>query len=619
MGLYNKNIETIRKNNPKLADYLSNCKEKDSTTNIECGIADVVDRKVLYVIKDGEQYQLDSLYENDVFLQRWFSNINIDLYIKTYIIFGLGNGMYVRKILDATRECDVVRIIILEPDETIVNKALEYFDYTDIFSNMNVYLHIDDSSDISLGNIIYKIVDYSSVYGVHWDEYMNYASIFPEKRKELFDKVQSAIDAVFASRTVLERFGKAYYKNTFINYQYICYSKSLRKLHDIVPKNVPSIVVSSGPSLSKNIKLLHEAKGKCFMIATDSALPALMKEDIIPDIYVCIDGRKSSKHFVDERISSIPCVAMPYTATAAVKENQTHFFLAEENVYIGQFMKEQGLTFPRLSSGGSVANTAFSLSVYLGINTIILVGQDLAYTGDKTHAEGTVMANGSIREETLRYTKDIYGNKIKTSSEFDLYRTWFEEQIEGNSELNVIDATEGGAYIDGSCVMTLREAIDKYCVEECDFSRIINECDELFTDSQREKYLRHLRAIKDKLLELKSSAERAFRTYDRMYILAKQGKDQSGEMNRLLKKVGELNGEIDNNPVISYVEYLIQDSVHNVLHDVYKQSNSGRESLIESIKLGLAYTKDAKENTEFMIKDLEEIGFFDLAERMIGG
>lgn len=49
------------------------------------------------------------------------------------------------------------------------------------------------------------------------------------------------------------------------------------------------------------------------------------------------------------------------------------------------------IPFYGVACGGSVACSAFSLVYKMGFSRIILVGQDLALTGNKTHADGTFM------------------------------------------------------------------------------------------------------------------------------------------------------------------------------------------------------------------------------------
>ncbi len=51
--------------------------------------------------------------------------------------------------------------------------------------------------------------------------------------------------------------------------------------------------------------------------------------------------------------------------------------------------KKDQMKILELPTGGSVANSAFSFAQQLGAKTIVLVGQDLALTDNKTHADGT--------------------------------------------------------------------------------------------------------------------------------------------------------------------------------------------------------------------------------------
>ena len=101
----------------------------------------------------------------------------------------------------------------------------------------------------------------------------------------------------------------------------------------------------------------------------------------------------------------------------------------------------------QLPGGGSVATLVFSLVCHLGFDKIILVGQDLAFTGNKSHADGTFKETMAVED-----TKDflmVPGNvekMVPTREDFDNYRKWFEEFIEywkGIKDVQFINATEG--------------------------------------------------------------------------------------------------------------------------------------------------------------------------------
>ena len=64
-------------------------------------------------------------------------------------------------------------------------------------------------------------------------------------------------------------------------------------------------------------------------------------------------------------------------------------FFDESYRFAEKIIMKSGLRWGEVDTGGSVATNAFSLLYKIGLKTIILVGQDLALTGNKTHADGT--------------------------------------------------------------------------------------------------------------------------------------------------------------------------------------------------------------------------------------
>ena len=60
--------------------------------------------------------------------------------------------------------------------------------------------------------------------------------------------------------------------------------------------------------------------------------------------------------------------------------------------FISWFHETLQLEKGTLTSGPSVANVSWDLGRRMGLGPIILVGQDLAYTGFRSHAEGAAHA-----------------------------------------------------------------------------------------------------------------------------------------------------------------------------------------------------------------------------------
>ena len=81
--------------------------------------------------------------------------------------------------------------------------------------------------------------------------------------------------------------------------------------------------------------------------------------------------------------------------------------------------------------GGSVAHACVDFARVLGCNTIIFIGQDLAYTDDKTHANNSKSGfeNNLFTDETNVYVKGVKSETVKTSSQFNIFRTRLEMMI----------------------------------------------------------------------------------------------------------------------------------------------------------------------------------------------
>lgn len=602
--LWTKNIESLSINHREIAEELLKYSENDCI--IESGVQEIEDRSVLYAVKDGVTYQLDSLYNSDVFLNMWYEHMKNEYIEKKYLLFGIGNGMFIRKIMNECKE--TFTIIILEPNLDILFMVLRNFDFTDIFSDGRVKIFVNtlSSGDNTWRNFILKNTSYGDLKTMRWGEYPNYEALFPEDEICFMESIQTAVNFTNASRVASERFGKAYFENTIVNVSKLAESSSLYSLYKRLPKDVPAIIVSSGPSLNNNINYINDAKGKALIIAADSAIPALLAANIIPDLYVSVDGGKWSRHFEDERISGIPAVLCTFSSQAAVKENQKQFFIRDECEYIDIFMDVNKIEYPLLSSGGSVANICCSLAVLLDIKTIIMIGQDLAYTGGKTHAENTARADWGIDRETIAYVKDIEGNLVESSNEFIIYKEIFEDIIRQNPERKFVDATEGGALIEGTEITTLKEAIHSHCTNDYDIAEIVNGSDDLMNEEQKEAFKEYWNDIVHRMKEIIMWCNQSISNYDKMYILTKQGKHASSEMKRLQEKNNELSEKIDNNPAMSLIEYLNQESIREVYDNMYAQESNIVDEILEGIRLGRSYTESVVHNAKYVEEMIEE-------------
>ncbi|MBQ1527265.1 MAG: motility associated factor glycosyltransferase family protein [Lachnospiraceae bacterium] len=603
---YDKNLEAFRERYPEEYDDLIRGLEKEQRYAVD--MAEVEDRSVLFTVQNQARIQLDSLYDSSFIIDKWCTSFDNDCSYRTCIVFGLGNGMFVKELIKRNAGQEY-QIIIFEPDTSVLKRVLNDTDISAVISDPNICLYIEGISKKLFTVVLDDHIDLKKLQGRGVNAYPNYRLLYPEEYESFKAAVRMNEMIIEGSMNVEVRYGEKYYNNILSNLPNLMDSYSLESLKTAMPEGFTAVIVSSGPSLSKNIKELGKACGKCLMIAVDSALPPLFAEDIQPDIYMCVDANKPTTHFEEERTKDSAIVTALQSIPGAIKEGQRVFFEGTDNSYINSFLEAQDIELPVISTGGTVANSAYSLAEYLGASVIILTGQDLAYTGEKAHADNNLSDNNAIIEDTIVETVDIYGKPIRSSQEFMIYKDWFERRIAENREhIKTIDATEGGAYIEGSEVMTLREAIDNYCSANNNIHSAVNDSKKLFSEAQREGFDAHIKALPAELRNVMGDAGRSIRNYDRMYAMAKTNNLSKGELTRLLRENDRISERLYNAPAMSFVELLIQDAIKNLSENAYKTNKNVKDEIIEASTLGKEHSEAILEKAEWIIEDFKTRG-----------
>lgn len=250
----------------------------------------------------------------------------------------------------------------------------------------------------------------------------------------------------------------------------------------------PAFLVAAGPSLDGNRHLLETAARRGPVFAVNTSAPVLNAIDAPIDLLVAIEALD-----VTEPIAAAARVtrALGLDLTAGGANFDAEIarkvaFLADAPAYRG-LARDVGIE--PIGYGGSVATASLALAVWLGADPIVLLGQDLAYTGGRGYAKDTLYeatrvyrdkrilyidrakkwdettARGGLRVPSkLRPVVDVpaWGGKGEVWSTHELvhFRRWFEmaaEQCEGTTRL--INATEGGASIAGFEELRLEDVL----------------------------------------------------------------------------------------------------------------------------------------------------------------
>ncbi len=495
------------------------------------------------------------------------------------IMYGLSNGYYAREyIKNANRN---TKCIIFEPCMEIFMQTLGCIDISDLLGSDRIYIVVRGANDEDFDFIAQE---WLQIYNIN-----NNKLVAVPKYKELFctdyDAFRQQLDEIYqkiyVSSNTAVAIGKAAVKNDFYNMLFFEGCRSGMELCDRFPEDMPAIVVSAGPSLEKNVEMLKNAKGKAFIFVVDSAIPKVMEIGVTPDAIISVDRLKSVDNFKAEGLDEVPFFAHMDVNTevlSSLKPKNLFFYCCDNELCIDLF-KKAGSEIDYMEGGGSVATAAITNLISWGFKRIILIGQDLAFTGNRMHAgEEAVEINHD--DGNYKYVKDIDGNDVIIRQDYYMYLRWIEETALNNSGIEFIDATEGGAFKKNLKQMTLEDAIKEYCIHEYNISDIFLSVPRLFYGDDRHlvsdiflKMKRDFKYIKKQLAVCKADCRHGIR-------ILESGENDIKELKRInssIRKTDELISDCDER---MYLYKYNASSEIDMMQDMYAEEEDGIKETI---------------------------------------
>lgn len=286
----------------------------------------------------------------------------------------------------------------------------------------------------------------------------------PGETQKLFEQLGGGINSKIMSKGTYLTVAQHYFRNTLINAPLVSEAGVLSRWRD-ARKDRPVLVVSAGPSLNKQLPLLAENQDLFTILAVNTVWPILRKHGIVPDVMLALD-RNSKAAWPVNSVSpdSAFCVDLGCAPRLMWSHDHNHM-ITTCDPGTSAIAGALGASTEYLRTGGSVATSAFALAEVMGANPIVFIGQDLALTDGKDHAEGyphTYNANTLKNRTDNGFDVDGYhGGRVRTERQLMYYKTWFERRAKELSDRLIINATEGGARIDG----TIQLPFAKVCQE----------------------------------------------------------------------------------------------------------------------------------------------------------
>lgn len=371
-----------------------------------------------------------------------FSKGNIELIQKDIVVlYGIGLGYHVIEIVKSMKE-DAVLYIFEWNKELIkcceeVNSEIFKYKNVKIINSNNKFFYNEFSDCIKkAGNMLIHKPSLETIQGLNESLY-NLINDF-SLTKQFYN-----IDVVY-EKLQQENF----IENTKKNYP------NIKEIFNLLKgNNKPFVIAAAGPSLDYEIESLKEYRSEFNIICVGSALRPLMSKGIKPDAIVIIDG----KEIVKKQFEGFENKDIPLCFKATASRWAVDFYNGPK--YIFNASDEDEYT---LEIRGTVAVPAIDIAIKSAAKEIILLGQDLAFIGDRSHTESFEKTYGfkddvkhKVRTKTV---KSVTGEMLNTTQGFITFKNKIESLIGSSTNIQFINCSYG-ADIKGTIHMNLKDYI----------------------------------------------------------------------------------------------------------------------------------------------------------------
>ncbi|ELN8241838.1 motility associated factor glycosyltransferase family protein, partial [Campylobacter jejuni] len=452
--LFNKNIESL--SNILLKESLKEIKSSKfelilGKDNLDINLKDTSDNTFLYENVIDELNTMLNTY-NDKYL----------LYPVLYF-YGFGNGILFKALLQNKNH---QHIVVFEKDIEIIWIMFHILDFSSELQSARLMVLNTNKPEIQDYNELCSSKPFFQFSRIYFLELMShYYERFHEDVLELNKKlVQDFKDSILShgndpldALQGIEQF--VYNLPQMITHP--SYKELLSKRKGI---SDTAIIVSTGPSLTKQLPLLKKYASKATIFCADSSYPILAKHNIKPDYVLSLERIPLTSEFFNNDFGEfdkdilfvLKSYVHPHT-TKYLQKNNRNFMLVSTYASFINYLKLDD--FGYFNMGFSVANMNFLLAIHLKHKNIVLIGQDLAYAKDGlSHTKDYSNLDkheGHFQRDKNKYTTQAYGDNGKVESSFvwTLFRHNFEQDVANakkNYYITTYNCTEGGARIEGT-------------------------------------------------------------------------------------------------------------------------------------------------------------------------
>ncbi|EAH5386097.1 DUF115 domain-containing protein [Campylobacter jejuni] len=543
--LFNKNIEAL--SNILLKESLKEIKSSKfelilGKDNLDINLKDTSDNTFLYENVIDELNSMLNTY-NDKYL----------LYPVLYF-YGFGNGILFKALLQNKNH---QHIVVFEKDIEIIWIMFHILDFSHELQSARLMILQTSSLDIELFSNFCSSKPFFQFSRIYFLELMShYYERFHEDVLELNKKLAENFKNIILRNgndplDVLQGIEQFVY-NLPQMITHPSYKELLSKRKGI---SDTAIIVSTGPSLTKQLPLLKKYASKATIFCADSSYPILAKHGIKPDYVLSLERIPLTSEFFNNDFGEFDkdilfvCISWVYPQTIKYLQKNNRAFILTSRP--SSFIENINLCpYGYVGYGPSVAHMAYEFATHLNYKNIIFIGQDLAYAKDGfSHTKDYSNLDkheGHFRRDKGKFQCLAYGGngKVESSEIWTMFRFSLQNTISKNIVSTTYNCTEGGARIEGTIekpfLWACKNLLDK------DLNKPFEKLEPLSLNKQNEFLLKAYYKVCKSIKHCRDFNKILSNDFENIQSIYLSLNEKEEDINLAIEKIDEFKNKLEN-------------------------------------------------------------------------
>ncbi|EGJ4064442.1 motility associated factor glycosyltransferase family protein [Campylobacter jejuni] len=314
-----------------------------------------------------------------------------------------------------------------------------------------------------------------------------------------------------------------------------------------------AIIVSTGPSLTKQLPLLKKYASKATIFCADSSYPILAKHGIKPDYVLSLERIPLTSEFFNNDFGEFDkdivfvCAGVVHPKTIEYLKNKT-FIITQKILAFPYYINLKDFSYAAV--GFSVAHMAYEFATHLSHKNIIFIGQDLAYAENGNSHPDDYQNSANYESQMYEHilTKAYGGKKeVKTHHVWLMFKRNLEQdvqKIQKYLDTKVYNCTEGGARIEGTIekpfLWACKNLLDK------DLNKPFEKLEPLSLNKQNEFLLKAYYKVCKSIKHCRDFNKILSNDFENIQSIYLSLNEKEEDINLAIEKIDEFKNKLEN-------------------------------------------------------------------------